>query len=130
MKLQRLIRINTEEQTRLEAIEKYLIKNYIIISNSFDDYVNKKLLKKRIFFGLMLNIFYWIAFIRYFLVAIVDEPWIWIIFGDVFYLTGQPRLVNYMFCTATVSIAFFGKKYNSFVIGSCLFSAHAKISDF
>jgi hypothetical protein len=108
IKFQNLIGLQVE-QKRLEFIEKYLVDSRIIISNSFEDYVNEKISTNRIIFSIIINILYWIAAIRFFLIAVIDKPWIWIKLGDVFYLTGQPCLLNCVLFTAMFPWAILGK---------------------
>ena len=90
-KINNYIKSGINEHIGIEILEKFMAKYYILFATTFTDSINGvKPLKRRIIIYCC-NALDWIMFLRFALITIIDEPWIWILFGYPFYSWGKGR---------------------------------------
>jgi hypothetical protein len=77
----------------LKLFESYFTTYYIIASQSFSQYVSRNISMKRKLIAWALNINLWIQLIKYSIIYIIDEPWIYHFFGDPLYLFGRSDVI-------------------------------------
>jgi len=77
----------------LKLFESYFTTYHIIASQSFSQYVSRNISMKRKLIAWALNINLWIQLIKYSIIYIIDEPWIYHFFGDPLYLFGRSDVI-------------------------------------
>ena len=82
-------------------LEQFLANFRVIISPTFDDYMERVEHKNRRLVAYGLNILDYLMIIRFAIISYVNKPWIWTSLGDAFYLWGSTGYV-------TAALAFFG----------------------
>jgi hypothetical protein len=86
------MRENSDE-IGFEFIEKFVVNHYCSFAASFQDFMNNKRSKKRIIIVWTYYVLLWIINIRFLLLAIINEPWIWTLFADPLYILGKGNLL-------------------------------------
>lgn len=100
------------DKDRVEALdnfESYFQSNIIcIMTMSFSDYCNteNKGNRKKELLSLIICIFGWLTFLRFFLAAFINDPRIWVLIGDPFYLTGDRILFNLVIASIALNATF------------------------
>jgi hypothetical protein len=98
----------------LKLFEWYFTTYYIIASQSFSQYVSRNILIKRKLIAWALNINLWIQLIKYSIIYIIDEPWIYQFFGDPLYLFGRSDVIFLILFLSYLSSATLGMVQNYF----------------
>jgi hypothetical protein len=98
----------------LKLFESYFTTYYIIASQSFSQYMSRKILMKRKLIAWALNINLWIQLIKYSIIYIIDEPWIYHFFGDPLYLFGRPDVIFLLLFLSYLISATLGMVQNLF----------------
>jgi len=109
VKFQNFIKYDFEEMVGLLAFEKFLVDNYVIVSELFLDYQNRNFLTKRKTIAVIYNIFEWLMAIRFFVVAAIDKPWIWVLFDDFSYYLGHARGLNICLGLLSITVGIYGE---------------------
>jgi len=95
-KINKLLYSDSNDYTGFEILEKLMANYYVLVSPTFSDYVSGYRPLNRKIIITALNIFGWIVNIRFAVLAIVNEPWIWTLLGDPNHIAGKPNLMSLM----------------------------------
>jgi hypothetical protein len=87
------IRENSDE-IGIEYVMKFCFDHYCFAANSFEDFMNNTKPKKRIIIVWTYYILLLFIDLRFFLLAIINKPWIWTLFADPFYILRKGNLVS------------------------------------
>jgi len=92
----------------LEALEPPLTTQHLMLSQIFADRCSgkKSILKRRIIVWLLISVI-WIHFIKYFIIYLINKPWIWTFFGDP--LFGKSEVPVLFLCITSFMVAVLGE---------------------
>ena len=93
---------DNEESVNLEKYETFMKKYYIMISPTFEDYMNRNIHIKRIIIAIAIKFLTILVIIKYFISAIINKPWIWSLLSDGNYLFGNQRLISINFAFGSI----------------------------
>ena len=102
--LQQFIVKNSDESIAINKIEKFCKRYLILSSNSFEDYINGKQTKVRIFWAIFARIVLALFMIKFLLVVISKNKIIKIITSDQSHLMGNGRLISTMASTCAAQV--------------------------
>lgn len=96
------------ENQKVDSIKKIqLYHTGLNVSVMFDEYCMGHKNKKRQKVSININIICWLIVLRFFILALNDEEWLWILFGDAFYVSGYRRPINFIWMlAATICTSF------------------------
>jgi len=98
-----------DPQKGLEMFESYFINNYLITSESLSHYIHgTKPPTKRKLLCWFINLIAWINFIKYLLLYMIKDKWIWMVFGEPFYLFEKRDLPALFFSIVCLGVALQG----------------------
>jgi len=83
-----------DENFGIEIFESYVVNNYLVASQSIDDYIKGKKSPKRIFIAYFIQLINWINLVKYLSIYFVNDQWIWKIFADPLYSTGRSDILS------------------------------------
>ena len=83
-----------EESVYFEKFEKFMKNYYIMISPTFQDYMNGNIPIKRIIISIIIKFISILVIMKYIISAIINKPWIWSVLSDGNYLLGNQRLLS------------------------------------
>ena len=97
------------ETLGLTKVEQFSCKYYVLLSDNFNDYIDRITLKKRVFAVVIQRTILLIFIFRYLICAVVDEPWTRTMLGNANHLLGSSRIVSGFLCiTGTLVLAIVG----------------------
>jgi hypothetical protein len=85
--------LDRKEVLTIDKIESFLLKESILTKN-FSNYCDEKNKEISQFRSITVCIFLWVITMRWFVMAFVPYPRVWILMADPFYLTGNRTHVN------------------------------------
>jgi len=99
-----------DPQKGLEIFESHSFKYYFITSESLSHYVGgTKPPTKRILLCWLINLISWINFIKYLLLYMINDQWIWMFFGDPLYLFKRRDLLALFYSVLFLWMALAGR---------------------
>jgi len=94
----------------LEMFESHFVNNYLMASQSLSHYVcGTKTSTKRILFAWLVNLSLWIIFIKYLLIYMIKDQWIFMFFGDPLYLFERSDLLALTISVNSLALALTGR---------------------
>ena len=79
----------------LKQFEKNLVKNYVILSNSFEDYaVNHSVPESKKIKWYLINLFLMVNIIKYAIIFFVDKPWLTSSLGELVYILYKMKVMS------------------------------------
>jgi hypothetical protein len=74
-------------------VEKFLVNHYCVASHSFESFMNYNKPVKRVTTVWIYYILLCIITLTFLLLAIINEPWIWILFAHPIFVMRKPNLI-------------------------------------
>jgi hypothetical protein len=75
-------------------IVEFLVNHFCVTPASYEHYMIDKISKKREIIVWAYYILMWFVNIRFLLLAIINEPWIWTLFADPIYILRKPNIIS------------------------------------
>jgi hypothetical protein len=85
--------LDKKEVLTIDKFESFLLKESILTKN-FSNYCDEKNKEISQFRSITVCVFLWVITMRWFVMAFVPYPRVWILMADPFYLTGDRTHVN------------------------------------